>query len=467
MDLTWKRPLAWENYTDDNKKSMEAVAGRYIGFLSAAKTERLAVDTIVSQAKAAGYVDISTLKNAEPGTKCYWNQNGKAVVLFVIGKKPMVEGLRIVGAHVDNPRLDLKPNPLYESNGLAFFDTHYYGGVKKYQWTALPLALHGVVVCKDGRKVLINIGEDASDPVLGITDLLPHLGRDQMEKTMSKGITGEGLDALVASTPVPKDKDENGNDKDVKDPVKQWVLRWLHDKYQISEADFTSADLQLVPAGPAREYGLERSFIMGFGHDDRVCSWAAWAALLDMPVPEYTSAALLTDKEEVGSIGATGAEGHFFEDAVAELLALQAPYTELALRRCLRLSKGLSGDVSNGYDPLYAEVSDPNNSAYMGKGFCICRYVGGGGKGGTIEATPEFMAWLRALLDGHGICWQVPELGKVDQGGGGTIAKFLGNYGMDCVDAGIPLFSMHAPWELAHKADLYEMYRAFTVFYQA
>ena len=467
MDLTWKKPLAWEGYTDADKQAMTGVAQRYTTFLTGAKTERIAVASIMAEAQAAGFKDITTMKTANPGDKCYWNQNGKAMVLFVIGKRPMVDGLRIVGGHVDNPRLDLKPAPLYENSGLAFFDTHYYGGIKKYQWTSLPLALHGVVVCKDGRRVNIDIGEDAGDPVLGITDLLPHLGRDQMEKTLAKGITGEGLDAMIASTPAPKEKDENGKDKDVKDPVKQWVLNWLQEKYGIAEVDFTSADLQLVPAGPARDYGLDRSFIMGFGHDDRICSWAAWAALKDMGVPEYTSVALLTDKEEVGSIGATGAQGHFFEDMVAELLALQAPYTDLLLRRCLRSSKGLSGDVSNAFDPLYAEVSDPNNSAYAGKGVCLCRYVGGGGKGGTIEGSPEFMAWLRALLDGQNICWQMPELGKVDQGGGGTIASYLANYGMDCVDVGIPLFSMHAPWELAHKADLYEMYRALTAFYQA
>jgi aspartyl aminopeptidase len=368
----------------------------------------------------------------------------------------MENGLRIIGAHVDSPRLDLKQNPLYEDSGLALFKTHYYGGVKKYQWVTLPLAIHGVVVKKDGSLVDVVIGEDEADPVVGITDLLIHLAADQMDKKLSKAIEGEDLNVSLGSIPV--------GDKEDKARVKKNILRLLNEKYGIDEEDFVSAELEVVPAGKARDYGLDRSMVMGYGHDDRVCAYTAFKALMDIENPDKTCVALMVDKEEIGSVGATGMTSRFFENTMAEIMNLTGDYSELKLRRCLANSKMLSGDVSVAYDPNHPSVTEPRNTAYLGKGMTFNKYTGVRGKSGSNDANPEFIAQLRAIMEKHDVMWQTSELGKVDQGGGGTIAYILAEYGMDVIDCGVALHNMHAPWEVASKADIYETMRGYRAF---
>ncbi|MEG0737168.1 MAG: aminopeptidase, partial [Longicatena sp.] len=389
------------------------------------------------------------------GDKVYANNMGKTLALFHIGEEPIEQGLNILGAHVDSPRLDIKQNPLYEDKELAMLDTHYYGGIKKYQWVTLPLALHGIVVRKDGTSVNINIGEDDSDPVVGISDLLVHLSADQLTKTASKVIEGEDLNVTVGSIPL-KDTE--------KDAVKANVLKLLKEKYDFEEDDFVSAEIEVVPAGKARDYGLDRSMIMGYGHDDRICAYTSLMALLEMKSVKRTAVCLLVDKEEVGSIGATGMQSKFFENTVAEVMNCMNVYTELSVRRTLKNSKMLSSDVSAAFDPNYASVMEPKNSAYFGKGIVFNKYTGSRGKGGCNDANPEYIAELRNIMEKEGVSYQTAELGKVDQGGGGTIAYILAQYDMEVIDCGVALHNMHAPWEIASKADVYETTRGYIAF---
>lgn len=377
------------------------------------------------------------------------------MALFIIGEKPLEEGLRILGAHIDSPRMDIKQNPLYERNEMCYLDTHYYGGIKKYQWVTIPLALHGVVCKKDGTKVKVAVGEDPSDPIVGITDLLIHLSGSQMTKTASNVIEGEDLDVTLGSMPL------KGKDKDA---VKENVLRILKEKYDIEEEDLVSSEIEIVPAGKARDYGLDRSMIAGYGHDDRVCAYTSLRAILDAEESEYTSCCILVDKEEIGSVGATGAQSKFFENTVAELINLEGTYSDLKVRRAMKNSRMLSSDVSAGYDPLYPSVNESKNSAYLGQGICFNKYTGSRGKSGSNDANPEYIALIRKMMDEDGIYYQTAELGRVDAGGGGTIAYILGNYDMNVVDAGIPVLSMHSPMEIVSKVDVYEAYLAYRTF---
>ncbi len=446
----------WEKYEENGYKDVMDFGEGYKHFISVGKTERACVNESVLLAKEKGFKDINEFDSLKPGDKVYALNMNKNIVLFVIGEKPLSEGLRILGAHIDSPRLDLKPNPVYESNGFAMMDTHYYGGIKKYQWVTIPLAIHGIVCKKDGTSVNIVIGDDANDPVFGITDLLPHLAAHQMEKPTAKAIEGENLDLTIGSIPL---KDEE------KDAVKANILKLLKDKYDIEEEDFLSAEIEIVPAGEARDYGLDRSMVMGYGHDDRVCAYASLMAILDIDtIPEYTSCSILVDKEEVGSMGATGAQSLFFENTVAELLHLCGDTSYLSLKRALTRSMMLSSDVSAASDPLYKEVDSPRNTSLMGNGVVFIKYTGARGKGGCNDANPEFVARLRKIMDDAGIHFQTSELGKVDQGGGGTIAYILANCGMDVIDAGVPVLNMHSPCEVISKVDLYEAYQAYKVF---
>ena len=446
---------AWNKYEENGYKDVMDFNEGYKHYISVGKTERACVKETLRLAKEQGYKDISEFDTLKPGDKVYVTNMNKNIALFVMGEKPLTEGLRILGAHIDSPRIDLKQNPLYESNGFAMFDTHYYGGIKKYQWVTIPLSLYGVVCKKDGTTVDVIIGEDDNDPVLGITDLLPHLAQQQMEKNAAKVIEGEGLDLSVGSIPL-KDAE--------KDAVKANILKLLKDKYDIEEEDFLSAEIEIVPSGKARDYGLDRSMVMGYGHEDRVCAYSSLMATLDIELPQYTSCCILVDKEEIGSVGATGAQSMFFENTIAELLHLCGDTSYLSLKRALVNSMMLSSDVSAGSDPLYKEVDSPNNSAYLGNGIVFNKYTGARGKSGSNDANPEYVARLRKIMDEANIHFQTAELGKVDLGGGGTIAYILGNYNMNVIDAGIPVLNMHAPCEIISKVDIYEAYQAYKVF---
>lgn len=449
------RKNAWKKYGENVKEVMDFAEG-YKDFISYGKTERLVTKESVELLKEKGFVDASTVKSIKPGDKLYFVNKNKNVCAYIIGKKPLVEGLRILGAHIDSPRMDLKERPIYEKNEFAYADTHYYGGIKKYQWVTIPLALHGVICKKDGTSVDVNIGEDPKDPIVGISDLLIHLSADQMSKTLAKGIEGENLDVTLGNIPL------EGDDKCA---VKANVLKLLKEKYDVEEEDFLSAEIEVTPAGPARDYGLDRSMVAGYGHDDRCCAYSSLRAILDVEEVEYTACCILVDKEEIGSVGATGAQSVFFENTVAKLFALQGESNLIyKVREAFEKSKMLSSDVSAAYDPLYAYVSDPNNVAYFANGLCISKYTGRGGKGGSNDANPEYYAFVRKAFDDAEVNWQNSELGKVDQGGGGTIAYILGNYNMDVIDAGIPVLNMHAPMEIISKADLYEAYRGYKAF---
>lgn len=461
-----ERLNAWNKYDEDMKKKVFDFADEYRRFISLCKTERECVEEGVRILKASGYKDLKDVIAADEklkaGDKVYAVNMNKAIVAFNIGETSIESGMNILGAHIDSPRLDIKQNPLYEETGLVLLDTHYYGGIKKYQWVALPLALHGVVAKKDGTVVNVVIGEDPSDPVLGISDLLIHLSGDQMAKTLSKAIEGEKLNLTVGSRPVMNAAD------DCKEPVKELILSMLKEKYDIEEEDFLSAELEIVPAGPARDYGLDRSMIMGYGHDDRVCSYTSLAAMLKVENPVHTSCCLLVDKEEVGSNGATGMHSRFFENIVAELIALtSASYSDLILRRCLKNSKMLSSDVSAAFDPNYPEVNERKNSAFCGRGFTFNKYTGARGKSGCNDANAEYIAYLRKVMDDAGVFFQTSELGKVDQGGGGTIAYILANLNMEVIDCGVPVLNMHAPWEVVSKIDVYETCRGYEAFLRA
>ena len=445
---------AWEKYKEKEMEQLMQFNEEYKDYISYGKTERACVVKSVELAEKNGFKPLEAYKELKPNDKVYVVNKNKNIALFVIGTKPITEGMRVLGAHIDSPRLDIKQNPLYEKDGFALLDTHYYGGIKKYQWVTLPLALHGVVVKKDGTSINVSIGENPNDPVLGINDLLVHLAQDQMQKTAAKVIEGEDLDLMVGSIPT------NGDDYSVKTNI----LNILKEKYDFEEEDFLSAELEVVPAGPARDYGLDRSMVMGYGHDDRVCAYTSLKATLDIENPEYTSCCILVDKEEVGSIGATGAQSLFFENTVLELLTLQRQGSILDLRHAMQNTKMLSSDVSAGVDPLYPSVNEPKNSAYLGKGIVFNKFTGSRGKGGCNDANPEYIAWLRSIMDANEINFQTAELGRVDQGGGGTIAYILGNYNMNVIDAGVPVLNMHAPWEVVSKVDVYEAYKAYKVF---
>ena len=446
---------AWSKYGSDTKAIMNFAEG-YKDFITTAKTERLAVKEAVKILDAKGFKNADSVKSVKEGDKVYFINKSKNVCAFVVGKKPLEDGLRILGAHIDSPRLDFKEHPLYENKGFAYADTHYYGGVKKYQWVTIPLALHGVICKKDGTKVEVNIGEDPKDPVVGISDLLIHLSADQMALPLAKAITGENLDVTLGSIPV--------DDKE-KEAVKANVLKLLKEKYDVEEEDFISAEIEVVPAGPARDYGLDRSMVAGYGHDDRCCAYTSLMALADMDKVEYTACCILVDKEEIGSVGATGAHSLFFENTIAKLGGLMGVGHPIWLARmAMENSKMLSSDVAAGYDPLYASVSDPKNVAYLGNGLNFNKYTGSRGKSGSNDANPEYYAFVRRTLDDANVNWQSSELGKVDQGGGGTIAYILGNYNMNVIDAGIAVLNMHAPMEIISKVDLYEAYLGYKAF---
>ncbi|MCQ2086859.1 MAG: aminopeptidase [Bacilli bacterium] len=446
---------AWAKYGADKKAVMDFAEG-YKDYISAGKTERLAVKEAVKILDANGFKNADSVKSVSVGDKVYFINKNKNIAAFVIGEKPLECGLRILGAHIDSPRIDLKEHPFYENRTFAYADTHYYGGIKKYQWVTIPLALHGVVCKKDGTKVEISIGEDPADPVVGISDLLIHLSADQMSLPLAKAITGENLDVTLGSIPV---------DESSKDAIKANVLKIIKDKYDVEEEDFISAEVEVVPAGPARDYGLDRSMIAGYGHDDRCCAYTSLMALVDASQPEYTSCCILVDKEEIGSVGATGAHSLFFENTIAKLGGLMGVGHPVWLARmAMENSKMLSSDVAAGYDPLYAQVSDPKNVAYLGNGLNFNKYTGSRGKSGSNDANPEYYAFVRRAMDDANVNWQSSELGKVDQGGGGTIAYILGNYNMNVIDAGIAVLNMHAPMEVISKVDLYEAYLGYKAF---
>ena len=458
-DLNKEYKSAWETYTEEDKKALFAYGERYRKFISDNKTERECVKSMVTIAEQAGYKNIEACiekgEKLQAGDKVYANYNDKTLLMFCIGKEPIENGLNLLGAHLDSPRLDLKPNPLYEDTNFAMFKTHYYGGVKKYQWVAMPLAIHGIVAKKDGTVVDVVIGEDEMDPVVGISDLLIHLSGEQMQKKLGDAIAGEDLNLCLGTLPLEGEE---------KDKVKANILKLLNDKYGITEEDFVSAEIQIVPAGAARDYGLDRSMVIGYGQDDRVCGYASFEAQLEVENPLRTTGTILVDKEEIGSVGASGMQSKFFENMVAELIGLTGEYSDLALRRTLSRSKMLSSDVTAGHDPNYPSVLEKNNAAYFGKGVVFSKYTGSRGKSGSNEANAEYVAYLRRIMEENNVIWQTAELGRIDLGGGGTIAYILANYGMDVIDCGVPVHSMHAPWEITSKVDLYEMRKAYIAF---
>lgn len=459
-DLVKKYEYAWDKYSKEDLEKVFALSERYKKFMSKCKTERECVIELATLAEEKGYKNLEEIiKNngsLKAGDKVYANNKDKTLALFIIGSEPIEKGMNILGAHVDSPRLDLKQNPLYEDTDLAMFETHYYGGIKKYQWVTLPLAIHGVIAKKDGTVVNMVIGEDDNDPVIGVSDLLIHLAGEQLEKKLGKAIDGEDLNILVGSMPIES--------KDVKDRVKRNILKLLNEKYDITEEDFVSAELEVVPAGKARDYGLDRSMVMAYGHDDRVCSYTSFEAMMDMENPKKTCVTLLVDKEEIGSVGATGMHSKFFENTVAEVMNLAGDYNELKVRRALNNSKMLSSDVSAAFDPNFPSVMEKKNSAYFGKGLVFNKYTGARGKSGSNDANAEYVAEIRNIMDKHNVSWQTSELGKVDQGGGGTIAYILAEYNMEVIDCGVALHNMHAPWEVASKADIYEAMRGYYAF---
>lgn len=457
---------AWEKYPEGKKRDeVFSFAEDYRKFISDCKTERECTSAVYKDAVAHGYKDLDELiKNktaVKAGDRIVADNMGKGVALFNIGKKSIEDGMNILGAHIDSPRMDLKQVPLYEDTEMALLDTHYYGGIKKYQWVTLPLALHGIICKKDGTTVKVNIGDKPGDPVVGVSDLLIHLSGDQMSKKASEVIEGENLDVLIGSIPGPE-KDEN--DKDIKDRVKSNILNILSKEYKVDEDDFLSAEIEVVPAGEARDYGLDRSMIMGYGHDDRVCAYPSYRAMLEVTDPEYTSVCLLVDKEEIGSVGASGMQSRFFENCVAEVMNLAGEYTELAVRRAMKNSKVLSSDVSAAFDPNYPSVMEKKNSAYFGKGLVFNKYTGARGKSGSNDANAEYVAKLRKIMDDNEVSFQTSELGRVDVGGGGTIAYILANYDMNVIDSGVPVLNMHAPWEIISKVDLYEALKGYIAF---
>ena len=478
-----ERKNAWNKYDADGREKVFSFAEEYRKFISECKTERECVREAVKLAENAGYKNLyDVIENNEslkPGDRVYAVNKGKAAVFFCVGREPMEKGFNILGAHIDSPRIDIKQNPLYEDGGLVLMDTHYYGGIKKYQWVAMPMALHGVVALKDGTSVEICIGEKSSDPVVGISDLLIHLAGDQMSKKADKVVEGEDLNVLVGSMPLAADSgsaddvsDETAGAKDdteknkasEKESVKAHILSLLKESYGIEEEDFLSAELCVVPAGPARDYGIDRSMVIGYGHDDRVCAYPSLIAQLESENPEKTSVCILVDKEEIGSVGATGMHSKFFENTAAEVMDRCGQYSELKLRRALSNSNMLSSDVNSAYDPNYPNVSEKKNTAYFGKGVVFMKYTGSRGKSGSNDASAEYIGKLRKIMDENNVAFQTAELGRVDAGGGGTIAYILANYGMNVIDSGVGVQNMHAPYEVISKVDLYEAYLSYKAF---
>ncbi|URZ06026.1 aminopeptidase [Clostridium felsineum] len=459
-DLLKEYENAWNKYNEKELKEVFELGDRFKDFISKCKTERECVVELVKVAEENGYRNIEdVLKSGDTlkeGDKVYANNRGKGLLMFLIGKEPITAGLKILGAHIDSPRLDLKQNPLYEDTDLAMFETHYYGGIKKYQWVTLPLAIHGVIIKKDGTMINVSVGEDDNDPVFGVSDILVHLAGDQLDKKGSKVVEGEDLNILIGSIPLKEGEE--------KKQVKQNIMKILNEKYDISEEDFVSAELEVVPAGKARDYGFDRSMVMGYGQDDRICSYTSFEAMLEMKNAKKTCVTILVDKEEVGSIGATGMQSKFFENTVAEVMSLCGEYDELKLRRALYNSEMLSSDVSAAFDPNYPSVMEKRNSAYMGKGIVFNKYTGSRGKSGCNDANPEYIAELRRMMEKENVSWQTAELGKVDQGGGGTIAYILAEYGMQVIDCGVALLNMHSPWEISSKADIYETKNGYSAF---
>ncbi len=471
-----ERESAWKKYDEADIESLEHLAAEYIDFISQNKTERECVASAVRLAKDAGYQPLEQAvregRALKPGDKVWAQEKGKALILVQVGEQAMAGGMNILGAHIDSPRLDIKQNPLYEANDFAFLDTHYYGGIKHYQWVTVPLALHGVVVKKDGTSVDVQVGDDPNDPVFCVTDLLIHLANQQMGKKASEAVEGEALDLLVGNRPLIVDTGKNDAEQDAKqdpaakEPVKAFALKLLENKYGIVEEDFLSAELEVVPAGRARELGFDRSMVIGYGQDDRVCAFPSLMAQLALAetVPTKTAVCVLVDKEEIGSVGATGMTSRFFENVVAEVMELAGEGGSLPLRRGLAASSMLSSDVSAGFDPAYASVFEAKNSAYLGRGLVFNKYTGARGKSGSNDASAEYVARVRRVMDDAGVAFQTAELGRVDAGGGGTIAYIPAEYGMDVIDSGVPVLSMHSPWEVASKADIYEAFKGYEAF---
>ena len=445
----------WEVYTEDQLKELESLTGDYKKFLDTGKTERECVTEVIRQAEAAGYIELSKANEVKRGDKVYAAWMGKSIALFNIGEEPVENGMNILGAHIDSPRMDLKQNPLYEESGFAYFDTHYYGGIKKYQWVTIPLAIHGVVVRKDGTTVEVSIGEKNEDPVFVVTDLLIHLSGKQLEKKANTVVEGENLDILIGSRPLVGEE---------KDAAAAQILKLLKETYDIEKEDLMSAELEVVPAGKARDCGLDRSMIMAYGQDDRVCAYTSLAAMLDVKDVKRTSCCILVDKEEIGSVGATGMHSRFFENAVAELMDKMGVFSELKLRHALANSTMISSDVGAAYDPMYADVYDKKSSSFFGNGLVIKNHTGSRGKSGSNDANAEYIAKLRRVFDENQVAFQMTEMGKIDVGGGGTIAYILAQFGMEVIDGGVAVLCMHAPWEVSSKADVYEAYRAYCAF---
>ena len=466
-----ERPNAWKNYTPAQLEELERLATDYRAFISQNKTERLCCRSAVQLAEAAGYVNLADTiaagRKVAAGDKVYAMNHGKSLLLANIGEEPLEHGFNILGAHIDSPRLDLKQNPVFEDGDLAYLDTHYYGGLKPYLWVATPLALVGVIVKKDGPVVDVNVGDTPGDPVFTISDLLIHLSADQMAKTAKDVVDAEDLNVIVGGRPVVLGKAPEGEDgtaDEPKEPVKQLLLGILRETYGVEEEDFLSAEIEVVPAGPARDLGFDRSMILGYGHDDRVCAYTSLVAQLEVERVKRTSICLLVDKEEIGSVGASGMTSRFFENTVAELMELAGEGSPLKLRRALAQSRMLSSDVSAGFDPAYAAKFEKKNAAIMGHGLCFNKYTGARGKSGSNDADAEYMALVRDIMDEAGVAFQTCELGRVNVGGGGTIAYILAEYGMDVIDSGVPVLSMHSLWEVANKADIYEAYRGYKAF---
>lgn len=458
----------WETYNQKQLKELEVLSKEYMNFLDQGKTERECVDVIINTIEKEGYEELEKViaagKKLKKGDKVYSAWMNKSLVMFQIGEKPMTEGINILGAHIDSPRLDVKQNPLYEDGGFAYLDTHYYGGVKKYQWVTIPLAIHGVVVKKDGTTIELAIGEEEDDPVFFISDLLIHLAQEQMDKKAAKVIEGEALDLIIGNKPLSLGKEKDEDKKAGKDAVKAGILQILKETYDMEEDDFLSAELEIVPAGKAREAGFDRSMILGYGQDDRVCAFTSLKAMLDTKKSDRTMCCILVDKEEIGSVGATGMQSRFFENSVAELLNLTGDYSELNVRRCLSRSCMLSSDVSAGFDPSFASIFEKKNAAFLGEGMVFNKFTGARGKSGSNDANAEYMAHIRDIMDKEKITFQTAEFGKVDIGGAGTIAYILALYGMNVIDSGVAVLNMHAPWEATSKADIYETYRGYKAF---
>lgn len=453
-ELFYSPKHASEIISDEEVKNADNFAEGYKTYMDNGKTERESVKFFIKKAEDLGYTPFDRNKKYSAGDKVYYNNRGKSVILCVFGKRPISDGVKISAAHLDSPRLDLKPNPLYEDGEMAYFKTHYYGGIKKYQWTAIPLSLHGVIVKKDGETVEVNVGEDENDPQFVITDLLPHLAGEQMKRTMAEGVKGESLNILIGSRPFSKDE---GSEK-----VKLNIIKLLNEKYGITESDFLSAELEVVPAFKARDIGFDRSLIGAYGHDDKVCAYPAAEAIFAVENPAYTVLTVLTDKEETGSDGNTGLNSSYLKYFISDLAVMggEEPWRVMSASECL------SADVNAAYDPMFPDVSEPKNASFVNKGVVITKYTGARGKGGTSDASAEFMGKIRRMLDKENVVWQIGELGKVDIGGGGTVAMYIANLDIDVVDLGVPVLSMHAPFEVISKLDLYMAFRAFKAFFE-